>query len=203
MSMLEGGMRLEQSDGFDEKAFKAQDSVKFMLRSNPKVKPTAKEVSQNSYFWDPNKQLMFLCELSDRLLILKTAQKEQEYAIKSFKSGKNNVMVGSGVPKGSNFAGIQNMLQFTMPAQIKRYVHQISCTGWFGKTDIVTTFININTPELNLLYLEYLLSEAKQRSPPFLQTVEDPNAGCTSNGGCQLCGYVYIRSQKTDDSFRD
>lgn len=104
-------------------------------------------------------------------------------------------MVASGVAsKGLDFAEIQHVINFTMPAEIENYVHQIGRTGRSGKTGIATTFINMNTPEPTLLDLKYLLIEAKQRIPPFLQTVEDPNAGASGNGGCQFCGGSHIFS---------
>lgn len=119
-----------------------------------------------------------------------TAQEEREYAIKSFKSGKKDVMVASGVAsKGLDFAEIQHVINFTMPGEIENYVHQIGRTGRSGKTGIATTFINMNSPEPTLLDLKYLLLEAKQRIPQFLQTIEDPNAGVNGGvNGCQFCG---------------
>jgi ATP-dependent RNA helicase DDX41 len=47
----------------------------------------------------------------------------------------------------------------------------------------------MNTAPETLLDLKYLLQEAKQRIPPFLESVEDPNAGQTGGvRGCQNCG---------------
>ncbi|POW13575.1 hypothetical protein PSHT_07730 [Puccinia striiformis] len=118
------------------------------------------------------------------------SKEEREYAIKSFKSGKKDVMVASGVAsKGLDFAEIQHVINFTMPGEIENYVHQIGRTGRSGKTGIATTFINMNSPEPTLLDLKYLLLEAKQRIPQFLQTIEDPNAGVNGGAnGCQFCG---------------
>jgi len=114
-------------------------------------------------------------------------QEEREYAIRAFKSGKKDVMVASGVAsKGLDFAEIQQVINYTMPKEIEDYVHQIGRTGRSGKTGIATTFINMNTPEQTLLDLKYLLMEAKQRIPPFLLSIEDPNAG--SGGACAICG---------------
>ncbi|KAH9819103.1 IRE protein kinase [Melampsora americana] len=70
VNILKGEMGLEQLDGFDEEAFEAQYLIRSMLRSNPKERPTAEQVLQNPYFWDPTKRLMFLCESSDRFEIL-------------------------------------------------------------------------------------------------------------------------------------
>jgi len=48
------------------------------------------------------------------------AQEEREYAIKSFKTGKKDVMVASGVAsKGLDFSEIQHVINFTMPKEIE------------------------------------------------------------------------------------
>lgn len=52
-------------------------------------------------------------------------QEEREYAIRSFKTGKRDVMVASGVAsKGLDFAEIQHVINFSMPKEIEDYVHQ-------------------------------------------------------------------------------
>jgi hypothetical protein len=92
------------------------------------------------------------------------AQDERQYAIKSFKNGKKDVMVASGVAsKGLDFNDIQHVIIFSMPKEIEDYVHQIGRTGRSGKTGIATTFVNMNTPEQTLLDLKYLLMEAGQK----------------------------------------
>ena len=49
--------------------------------------------------------------------------------------------------------------------------------------------MNVNTPEQTLLDLKYLLMEAGQKVPPFLQSVEDPRvAQGGSVKGCPVCG---------------
>jgi ATP-dependent RNA helicase DDX41 len=93
-----------------------------------------------------------------------SAQDERRYAIKSFKSGKKDVMVASGVAsKGLDFNDIQHVIIFSMPKEIEDYVHQIGRTGRSGKTGIATTFVNMNTSEQTLLDLKYLLMEAGQK----------------------------------------
>ncbi|ELU44676.1 DEAD-box protein abstrakt [Rhizoctonia solani AG-1 IA] len=118
------------------------------------------------------------------------AQEERQYAIKSFKSGAKDVMVASGVAsKGLDFNDIQHVIIFSMPKEIEDYVHQIGRTGRSGKTGIATTFVNMNTAEQTLLDLKYLLMEASQKVPPFLQSIEDPRAA--QGGalkGCPVCG---------------
>lgn len=130
---------------------------------------------------------------STQILVLANsfiAQEERQYAIKSFKSGTKDVMVASGVAsKGLDFNEIQHVIIFSMPKEIEDYVHQIGRTGRSGKTGIATTFVNMNTPEQTLLDLKYLLMEAGQKVPPFLQSIEDPRA--LKGGrlqGCPVCG---------------
>lgn len=123
-----------------------------------------------------------------------TAQEEREYAIKSFKTSKKDVMVASSIAsKGLDFSEIQHVINFSMPKEIEvsiflstrvqleltisplslqDYVHQIGRTGRSGKTGIATTFVNMQTPEPTLLDLKYLLMEAKQKfvKYPFILT---------------------------------
>ncbi|KAJ9113833.1 hypothetical protein QFC19_000026 [Naganishia cerealis] len=121
------------------------------------------------------------------------AQEERDYAIKSFKSGKKDVMVASGVgSKGLDFNEVQHVIIYTMPKEIEDYVHQIGRTGRSGKTGIATTFVNSGVQEQTLLDLKYLLMEAKQRVPEFLNAIEDPMAKYQDQGGvgkaCPICG---------------
>lgn len=114
-------------------------------------------------------------------------QDEREYAIKSFKSGKKDVMVANSVAsKGLDFPDIQHVINYSMPKDIEEYVHQIGRTGRGGKTGLATTFVNSSAEEASLLDLKYLLIEAKQHVPPFLLAIEDPQGG--SSTGCQFCG---------------
>ncbi|PLW29576.1 hypothetical protein PCASD_20472 [Puccinia coronata f. sp. avenae] len=70
MNILKDEVCLEQLDGLDEEAFEAQQLIRSMIRSNPKERPTAEEVLQNPYFWEPTKRLNFLCDCSDRFEIM-------------------------------------------------------------------------------------------------------------------------------------
>ncbi|KAL2911348.1 DEAD-box ATP-dependent RNA helicase 35 [Polyrhizophydium stewartii] len=126
------------------------------------------------------------------------SQEEREFAIRSFKEGKADVLVATDVAsKGLDFAKIQHVINYDMPKEIEDYVHRIGRTGRSGKTGVATTFINRNSSEQILLDLKYLLREAKQRVPPvllaipdptekFKATVEDPNVEC---GFCSGLGH--------------
>lgn len=75
-----------------------------------------------------------------------------------------------------------------MPKEIEDYVHQIGRTGRSGKRGTATTFVNRNTPDQTLLDLKYLLLEAGQPVPEFLQEIDDPHA-VLSGGQVQGCAY--------------
>ena len=117
-------------------------------------------------------------------------QDEREYAIESFKSGKKDVMVASGIAsKGLDFSNIQHVINYTMPKDIEDYVHQIGRTGRSGKTGVATTFVNAQTPQSTMLDLKYLLLEAKQHVPSFFDALQDPLAGRNApRTGCAICG---------------
>ena len=124
-------------------------------------------------------------------------QEEREYAITSFKQGRKDVMVASGIAsKGLDFREIQHVINYTMPKDIEDYVHQIGRTGRSGKTGVATTFVNRRVAEPTLLDLKYLLLEAKQRYvahthssiPAFLREIDDPRAALSTRTGCAYCG---------------
>ncbi|CAO2831892.1 unnamed protein product [Amaranthus hypochondriacus] len=129
-------------------------------------------------------------------------QEDREYAIKSFKAGKKDVLVATDVAsKGLDFPDIQHVINYDMPAEIENYVHRIGRTGRCGKTGIATTFINRNQSETTLLDLKHLLQEAKQRIPPVLAELDDPmeeaEAIASASGvkGCAYCGGLGHRIQ--------
>ncbi|CAG8602044.1 9644_t:CDS:2, partial [Scutellospora calospora] len=99
---------------------------------------------------------------------------EREFAIRSFKEYKKDVLVASDVAsKGLDFPDIQHVINYDMPKEIENY-GKIGRTGRSGKTGVATTFINMNCSEQILLDLKHLLREAKQRVPPVLEALRDP-----------------------------
>lgn len=129
------------------------------------------------------------------------AQEEREFAIRSFKEYKKDVLVATDVAsKGLDFAEIQHVINYDMPKEIEDYgmyimnnlintllilylVHRIGRTGRSGKTGIATTFINQHCSEQIRLDLKHLLREAKQKVPPFLAAMEDPSEKYGLSGG--------------------
>ncbi|KAG0173540.1 DEAD (Asp-Glu-Ala-Asp) box polypeptide 41 [Apophysomyces sp. BC1034] len=116
-------------------------------------------------------------------------QDEREFAIRSFKEYKKDVLVATDVAsKGLDFAEIQHVINYDMPKEIEDYVHRIGRTGRSGKTGVATTFVNQHCSEQIRLDLKHLLREAKQRVPPFLAAIEDPTEKYGLSGGCTFCG---------------
>jgi serine/threonine-protein kinase/endoribonuclease IRE1 len=48
-------------------SMEAFDLVGSMLNRNPKLRPTAKEVCDHPFFWEQDRKLSFLCDISDRI----------------------------------------------------------------------------------------------------------------------------------------
>jgi len=117
-------------------------------------------------------------------------QEERNEAIRLYKLCKKDVLVATDIAaKGLDFPDIQHVINFDMPTEIENYVHRIGRTGRCGKTGVATTFINKDVPESALLDLKHLLIEAKQRVPPVLQALEDPDENLMEIGGFQGCSF--------------
>ena len=113
-------------------------------------------------------------------------QEERNDAIRRFKDGSKDVLVATDVAaKGLDFPDIQHVINFDMPSEIENYVHRIGRTGRCGKTGVATTFINKTVEPSALLDLKHLLVEAKQRVPPVLQVLDEPEE---RGEGCAFCG---------------
>ncbi|KAF9810820.1 hypothetical protein IEO21_06768 [Rhodonia placenta] len=169
---------------------KQEAKMVYLLECLQKTPPPVIIFSENKNEVDDIQEYLLLKGVEAVAIHGSKSQEERQYAIKSFKSGAKDVMVASGVAsKGLDFNDIQHVIIFSMPKEIEDYVHQIGRTGRSGKTGIATTFVNMNTPEQTLLDLKYLLMEAGQKVPPFLQSIEDPRAAQGGSlKGCPVCG---------------
>ncbi|OCH95252.1 P-loop containing nucleoside triphosphate hydrolase protein [Obba rivulosa] len=169
---------------------KQEAKMVYLLECLQKTPPPVIIFSENKNEVDDIQEYLLLKGVEAVAIHGSKTQEERQYAIKSFKSGAKDVMVASGVAsKGLDFNDIQHVIIFSMPKEIEDYVHQIGRTGRSGKTGIATTFVNMNTPEQTLLDLKYLLMEAGQKVPPFLQSIEDPRAAQGGSlKGCPVCG---------------
>jgi len=169
---------------------KQEAKMVYLLECLQKTAPPVIIFSDNKNEVDDIQEYLLLKGVEAVAIHGSKTQEERQYAIKSFKSAAKDVMVASGVAsKGLDFNDIQHVIIFSMPKEIEDYVHQIGRTGRSGKTGIATTFVNMTTPEQTLLDLKYLLMEAGQKVPPFLQTIEDPRAAQGGSlKGCPVCG---------------
>ncbi|EGN92023.1 hypothetical protein SERLA73DRAFT_173192 [Serpula lacrymans var. lacrymans S7.3] len=169
---------------------KQEAKMVYLLECLQKTAPPVIIFSENKNEVDDIQEYLLLKGIEAVAIHGSKTQEERQYAIKSFKSGAKDVMVASGVAsKGLDFNDIQHVIIFSMPKEIEDYVHQIGRTGRSGKTGIATTFVNMNTPEQTLLDLKYLLMEAGQKVPMFLQSIDDPRAAQGGSlKGCPVCG---------------
>lgn len=119
-------------------------------------------------------------------------QEERNESILRFKTGVTDVLVATDIAaKGLDFPDIQHVINFDMASEIENHVHRIGRTGRCGRTGVATTFINKDVDESTLLDLKHLLMEAKQRVPPVLQALDDPDddlEGVGGTKGCAFCG---------------
>ncbi len=55
------------TDPLKDVSMEAWDLVISMLNRNPKARPTASQICQHPFFWNPSQRMAFICEFSDRL----------------------------------------------------------------------------------------------------------------------------------------
>lgn len=171
---------------------KQEAKMVYLLECLQKTPPPVIIFSDNKNEVDDIQEYLLLKGVEAVAIHGSKTQEEREYAIKSFKSGAKDVMVASGVgSKGLDFNEIQHVIIYTMPKEIEDYVHEIGRTGRSGKTGIATTFVNSTIQEQTLLDLKYLLMEAKQKIPAYLESIDDPRAKLQGAGqltSCPICG---------------
>ncbi|KAI9289080.1 P-loop containing nucleoside triphosphate hydrolase protein [Umbelopsis sp. AD052] len=163
---------------------KQEAKIVYLLECLQKTPPPVLIFAENKNDVDDIHEYLLLKGVEAVAIHGSKTQEEREFAIKSFKSYKKDVLVATDVAsKGLDFAEIQHVINFDMPKEIEDYVHRIGRTGRSGKTGIATTFINQNCSEQIRLDLKHLLREAKQRVPPFLEALEDPSEKLGLAGG--------------------
>jgi len=97
-------------------------------------------------------------------------QPERETALRSFRVGKVNVLIGTSVAaRGLDIDNVTHVINYDLPDNIDDYVHRIGRTGRAGNTGLATAFFN-PTGDRNLAKpMVKLLREAKQLVPEWLQ----------------------------------
>ncbi|KAI9590809.1 P-loop containing nucleoside triphosphate hydrolase protein [Syncephalis fuscata] len=171
---------------------KDEAKIIYLLECLQKTAPPVLIFAENKHDVDDIYEYLLLKGVEAVAIHGGKTQEEREYAIRSFKSYKKDVLVASDVAsKGLDFTDIQHVINYDMPKEIEDYVHRIGRTGRSGKTGVATTFINMGCSEQILLDLKYLLREANQRIPPVLLALDDPMDHISASnvpGGCTFCG---------------
>lgn len=104
---------------------KQEAKMVYLLQTLEKTPPPVIIFSDNKNEVDDIQEYLLLKGVEAVAIHGSKTQEEREYAIRSFKAGKKDVMVASGVAsKGLDFAEIQHVINFTMPKEIEDYVHQ-------------------------------------------------------------------------------
>lgn len=152
------------------------DRINKLLESLQKTAPPTIIFAENKNSVDDILEYLLLKGISAVSIHGGKSQEEREYSIQAYKNYKADILVATDVAsKGLDFSEIKHVINYDMPKEIEDYVHRIGRTGRSGKTGISTTYINRNSSDQILLDLKYLLREAKQIIPEFLNTIDDPN----------------------------
>ena len=104
-------------------------------------------------------------------------QREREYAIETFKSGRTPVMVATAVAaRGLDIPNVTHVVNYDLPSDIDDYVHRIGRTGRAGNTGASTAFFNRGNKNICRDLVD-LLREAKQEVPGWLEAVMREGGG--------------------------
>ncbi|WFD06353.1 RNA helicase [Malassezia vespertilionis] len=111
-------------------------------------------------------------------------QKEREYALDLFRSGRTSILVATAVAaRGLDIPNVTHVVNYDLPSDIDDYVHRIGRTGRAGNTGHATAFFNRNNRNI-VRDLIKLLQEAKQEIPSWLEMVASEGAfGGSARGG--------------------
>ncbi|KAJ3297868.1 DEAD-box ATP-dependent RNA helicase [Borealophlyctis nickersoniae] len=97
-------------------------------------------------------------------------QREREYALASFRSGKTPVLVATAVAaRGLDIPNVTHVINFDLPSDIDDYVHRIGRTGRAGNTGKATAFFNLQKDKSIVKELLEIFIEAKQEIPAWLE----------------------------------
>lgn len=109
-------------------------------------------------------------------------QREREYAIETFKTGRTPVMVATAVAaRGLDIPNVTHVVNYDLPSDIDDYVHRIGRTGRAGNTGAATAFFNRGNKNICRDLVD-LLREAKQDVPGWLEAVMREGGGSFGGG---------------------
>ncbi|GAA5859609.1 hypothetical protein JCM8547_006162 [Rhodosporidiobolus lusitaniae] len=110
-------------------------------------------------------------------------QREREYALETFRTGRTPVMVATAVAaRGLDIPNVTHVINYDLPSDIDDYVHRIGRTGRAGNTGAATAFFNRGNRNIVRDLIE-LLKEAKQEVPQWLESVAREGGGFGGRGG--------------------
>jgi ATP-dependent RNA helicase DDX3X len=105
------------------------------------------------------------------------SQNERESALRSFKSGRIQILVATDVAaRGLDIEEVQHVINYDLPKTIDSYVHRIGRTGRAGNTGVATSYFN-DTSKGIARDLIKLLTESKQFIPAFLAVFQNEPRG--------------------------
>ncbi|KAJ1844406.1 hypothetical protein LPJ57_009506, partial [Coemansia sp. RSA 486] len=171
--------------------------IAYLLECLQKTPPPVVIFAENKADVDDILEYLLLKQVEAVAIHGSKDQEEREYAMRSFRELKKDVLVATDVAsKGLDFPEIKHVINFDLPREIENYTHRIGRTGRAGKTGVATTFVDLVTySEHLLLDLKHLLLEARQRVPPALLAIPDPtdkyrrpDGTLDTSVGCQYCG---------------
>lgn len=98
------------------------------------------------------------------------SQPEREVALRSFRAGKVNILIGTSVAaRGLDIDNVTHVINYDMPDGIDDYVHRIGRTGRAGNTGLAVAFFNPQADRNIAKPLVKLLEESRQEVPDWLK----------------------------------
>ncbi|KAM0793338.1 DEAD-box ATP-dependent RNA helicase [Microbotryomycetes sp. NB124-2] len=111
------------------------------------------------------------------------SQREREYALETFRTGRTPIMVATAVAaRGLDIPNVTHVVNYDLPSDIDDYVHRIGRTGRAGNTGSATAFFNRGNRNICRDLVE-LLREAKQEVPAWLESVMREGGFSGGRGG--------------------
>jgi len=116
-------------------------------------------------------------------------QREREDALRSFRDGRNPIMVATAVAaRGLDIPHVTHVVIYDIPNDISEYVHRIGRTGRAGNTGRATAFFNSGKNRGVAKAMLELLTEANQEIPEWLGGIVAQGGGSFGGGGSRRGG---------------
>ena len=110
-------------------------------------------------------------------------QTEREQALKSFRAGREKVLVATDVcARGIDIPDVAMVINYDMPNSIDDYVHRIGRTGRAGNNGNATSFVTPKDAKI-CKDLEKVLVDARQEVPTFLDDLARQGGGFSGRAG--------------------